>query len=106
MTERYIRLIHASEPRTASSSTPPAFGRGWALAGIGAANAADHGNPAGAHQFDDSERPHHFDERFDFFFLAGNFDDHLILGHVDNSAAENIAQLANFAPLCCRTPAP
>ena len=60
---------------------------------------ADHGDAAGAHQLDDAERPHQVDERLDLFFLAGDFDHHFVGGDIDDAAAEDFGQLADFGAL-------
>ena len=49
--------------------------------------------------------PHQVDERFDLLFLAGDFDDHLIVGDVDDPAAEDLGQLADLRAACRRLPA-
>ena len=66
---------------------------------VAAVDAADHGDSAGADQLDDAERAHQVDEGFDLLFLAGDFDHHLVGGDVDDAAAEDVGQLANFGAL-------
>ena len=79
--KHFVRQFHASDPWTASASTPAASFSGRRRGGVGAADAADHGDAAGADQLDDAERPHQVDEGFDLFFLAGDFDDHFLGRH-------------------------
>ena len=66
---------------------------------VAAVDAADHGDSAGADQLDDAERPHQVDEGFDLFFLAGDFDHDFVGRDVDDAAAEDFGQLADFGPL-------
>ena len=74
----------------------PATRRSELASPLAAVDAADHGDAAGADQLDDAEGAHQVDEGFDLFFLAGDFDDHLLGRHVDDLAAEDFAQLADF----------
>src|SRR4051794_38999147 len=66
---------------------------------VAAVDAADDRDTAGADEFHDAERPHEVDERFDLFFLTGDFDSDFVGGHVDDAAAEDIGELANLGAL-------
>src|SRR5215211_4008981 len=66
---------------------------------VAAVDAADHCDSAGADQLDDAEWAHQVDEGFDLFFLAGDFDHYFVRGDVDDSAAEDRGQLADFGAL-------
>src|SRR5262249_43930792 len=53
----------------------------------------------GADQLDDAEGAHQVDEGFDLLFLTGDFDHDLFRRDVDDSAAEDFAELADVAAL-------
>src|SRR5262249_16825226 len=61
-----------------------------------------HRDPAGANDFDNSERPHQVDKRLNFSFLPGDFDDHVLRSDIDDSTAENFGEFADFAPFSAR----
>ena len=66
---------------------------------VGAVDAADHGDAAGADELDDAEGAHQVDEGFDLLLLAGDFDHDFFRGDVDDLAAEDFAELADLAAL-------
>ena len=57
---------------------------------------AGHGDATGSNQFDNPERAKDVNERLDFLFLTGNFNNQGINAQVDDFTAENIDQCDDF----------